>query len=124
RLSSKRSAATGPSCATAAWTRMGRSLTVTWDRATQPFTVLGSGCWVRVQVRFAVQVQVQVRFRTRTRTPNTEPRTRTPDLEPGTEPRPRTRTQHREPRSVNASIYRMPAEWEPHRATWIAWPHH
>ncbi|MBI2187181.1 MAG: agmatine deiminase family protein [Acidobacteria bacterium] len=21
-------------------------------------------------------------------------------------------------------IYRMPAEWEPHRATWIAWPHH
>src|SRR5215510_14057983 len=19
---------------------------------------------------------------------------------------------------------RMPAEWEPHRATWIAWPHH
>jgi agmatine deiminase len=23
-----------------------------------------------------------------------------------------------------ASRYRMPAEWEPHRATWIAWPHH
>jgi agmatine deiminase len=22
------------------------------------------------------------------------------------------------------SMYRMPAEWEPHRATWIAWPHH
>ncbi len=21
-------------------------------------------------------------------------------------------------------MYRMPAEWEPHRATWIAWPHH
>src|SRR2546422_1150045 len=20
--------------------------------------------------------------------------------------------------------YRMPAEWEPERATWIAWPHH
>ena len=20
--------------------------------------------------------------------------------------------------------YRMPAEWEPHRATWISWPHH
>jgi agmatine deiminase len=19
--------------------------------------------------------------------------------------------------------YRMPAEWEPHRATWLAWPH-
>ena len=23
-----------------------------------------------------------------------------------------------------ASQLRMPAEWEPHRATWIAWPHH
>ncbi len=22
------------------------------------------------------------------------------------------------------SRFRMPAEWEPHRATWIAWPHH
>ena len=22
------------------------------------------------------------------------------------------------------AAYRMPAEWEPHRATWIAWPHH
>jgi agmatine deiminase len=21
-------------------------------------------------------------------------------------------------------VYRMPAEWEPHRATWISWPHH
>ena len=21
-------------------------------------------------------------------------------------------------------LLRMPAEWEPHRATWIAWPHH
>ncbi len=20
--------------------------------------------------------------------------------------------------------FRMPAEWEPHRATWISWPHH
>ena len=20
-------------------------------------------------------------------------------------------------------IYRMPAEWEPQRSTWIAWPH-
>src|SRR6185436_18307967 len=25
------------------------------------------------------------------------------------------------PRSMT---YRMPAEWEPHRATWISWPHH
>jgi agmatine deiminase len=25
---------------------------------------------------------------------------------------------------VNARSLRMPAEWEPHRATWIAWPHH
>src|SRR5271163_2864866 len=23
----------------------------------------------------------------------------------------------------NALGYRMPAEWEPHSATWIAWPH-
>ena len=23
-----------------------------------------------------------------------------------------------------APRFRMPAEWEPHRATWIAWPHH
>src|SRR3954447_885550 len=23
-----------------------------------------------------------------------------------------------------APRYRMPAEWEPHRATWICWPHH
>ena len=22
------------------------------------------------------------------------------------------------------SAFRMPAEWEPHRATWISWPHH
>src|SRR5579862_8760839 len=20
--------------------------------------------------------------------------------------------------------YRMPAEWEPHESTWVAWPHH
>ena len=25
---------------------------------------------------------------------------------------------------MNTPICRMPAEWEPHRATWIAWPHH
>ena len=32
------------------------------------------------------------------------------------------RAQH--PRSTPASLgYRMPAEWEPHAATWIAWPH-
>src|SRR6267378_2555688 len=24
---------------------------------------------------------------------------------------------------VPPSAYRMPAEWEPHEATWIAWPH-
>jgi agmatine deiminase len=28
-----------------------------------------------------------------------------------------------EERTVTNS-YRMPAEWEPHRATWICWPHH
>ena len=27
-------------------------------------------------------------------------------------------------RSVNSPGFHMPAEWEPHRATWIAWPHH
>jgi agmatine deiminase len=25
---------------------------------------------------------------------------------------------------LNDRRFRMPAEWEPHRATWIAWPHH
>lgn len=28
------------------------------------------------------------------------------------------------PEIFRASKLRMPAEWEPHRATWIAWPHH
>ena len=28
------------------------------------------------------------------------------------------------PRPTGAGGYLMPAEWEPHRATWIAWPHH
>src|SRR5262245_16742229 len=38
------------------------------------------------------------------------------------------------PRCLSASVcrdrvgivvtLRMPAEWEPHRATWISWPHH
>ena len=26
--------------------------------------------------------------------------------------------------SATAPIIRMPAEWEPHAATWLAWPHH
>src|SRR5437867_1987502 len=25
--------------------------------------------------------------------------------------------------SLAEPVYRMPAEWEPHCATWIAWPH-
>ena len=29
-------------------------------------------------------------------------------------------TEHATPRSLG---YRMPAEWEPHAATWLAWPH-
>src|ERR1051326_3178787 len=33
---------------------------------------------------------------------------------------PRTR---RSPRPRGESFYRMPAEWEPHEATWLAWPH-
>src|SRR5437868_15428511 len=27
------------------------------------------------------------------------------------------------PQTSEASGYRLPAEWEPHEATWIAWPH-
>ena len=31
---------------------------------------------------------------------------------------------HRTPSQLPAALgYRMPAEWEPHEATWIAWPH-
>src|SRR5436190_10056644 len=26
--------------------------------------------------------------------------------------------------AASTSADRMPAEWEPHRATWLAWPHH
>src|SRR5712692_5908500 len=26
--------------------------------------------------------------------------------------------------SATPVAYRMPAEWEPHAATWLAWPHH
>jgi agmatine deiminase len=26
--------------------------------------------------------------------------------------------------TLGSTAYRMPAEWEPHRATWLAWPHH
>jgi len=29
-----------------------------------------------------------------------------------------------EKHSQKLSRYRMPAEWEPHEATWLAWPHH
>src|SRR6185312_568922 len=25
--------------------------------------------------------------------------------------------------ALNAGAWRMPAEWEPHAATWLAWPH-
>ena len=27
-------------------------------------------------------------------------------------------------RMLESTNYRMPAEWEPHQATWLAWPHH
>ena len=27
------------------------------------------------------------------------------------------------PRMSKKGIYRMPAEWEPQKSTWIAWPH-
>ncbi len=29
----------------------------------------------------------------------------------------------REAADPRAAVYRMPAEWEPHAATWLAWPH-
>jgi agmatine deiminase len=32
-------------------------------------------------------------------------------------------TQHLAPSSQHPARYRMPAEWESHKATWIAWPH-
>src|SRR5215469_898851 len=28
------------------------------------------------------------------------------------------------PRSSSEAQFRMPAEWEPHAATWLAWPHY
>jgi agmatine deiminase len=28
------------------------------------------------------------------------------------------------PSTQHPAVYRWPAEWEPHEATWIAWPHH
>src|SRR5690349_1813725 len=46
---------------------------------------------------------------------------RTAQFSIATSVEPRTPTEKGAPGSVN---YRMPAEWEPHRATWIAWPHH
>ena len=27
------------------------------------------------------------------------------------------------PKIANKGIFRMPAEWEPQKSTWIAWPH-
>src|SRR5262245_55039859 len=37
----------------------------------------------------------------------------------------RSRTSRRNVMSEDAPVasYRLPAEWEPHRATWIGWPH-
>ena len=35
----------------------------------------------------------------------------------------RSRASQIEPPSPSALGYRMPAEWEPHAATWLAWPH-
>lgn len=31
---------------------------------------------------------------------------------------------HEPPSTTHHPAFRMPAEWEPHTATWIAWPHH
>ncbi|HEX6047702.1 MAG TPA: agmatine deiminase family protein, partial [Gemmatimonadaceae bacterium] len=35
-----------------------------------------------------------------------------------------TRSHSDSPHRIPDSRLRMPAEWEPHEATWIAWPHH
>src|SRR5688572_21151960 len=49
----------------------------------------------------------------------------TQNVEVCTEHRTRTRTGKGEPGRVNGTVkFRMPAEWEKHKATWIAWPHH
>ena len=36
---------------------------------------------------------------------------------------PRTRSGNSEPLPAALGL-RMPAEWEPHAATWLAWPHY
>ena len=36
----------------------------------------------------------------------------------------KSRRSSRAPRQAPRGTWRMPAEWEPHEATWIAWPHH
>src|ERR1700755_1440659 len=38
--------------------------------------------------------------------------------------RSRNSSQHSIEASPRALGCRMPAEWEPHRATWLAWPHY
>jgi agmatine deiminase len=37
---------------------------------------------------------------------------------------PRALAPHVSPQSRDVGPYRMPAEWEPHAATWLAWPHY
>src|SRR5213082_2456234 len=39
-------------------------------------------------------------------------------------PRRATGDAQRSRRNAPRTALRMPAEWEPHDATWIAWPHH
>ena len=38
--------------------------------------------------------------------------------------RARTGSANPPPRTPQSLGFRMPAEWEPHEATWLAWPHH
>jgi len=39
-------------------------------------------------------------------------------------PRSRARKPQARPETPQSLGFRMPAEWEPHEATWLAWPHH
>jgi agmatine deiminase len=48
---------------------------------------------------------------------------RNDDPPPAARPAGRAKPGARHP-TAEARGYRMPAEWEPHAATWIAWPHH
>jgi len=43
---------------------------------------------------------------------------------PSPSPKSRARKPRAQPETPRSLGFRMPAEWEPHEATWLAWPHH